>query len=111
MHWVFLFIAIVCETIASATLKLSDGFTKLVPSVCFVVSLLVTLYCSALAVKAISLSVVYALWSGIGMVLITAIGWFYFGQKLDAAAFIGLAFILIGIVILHTFSKSLKRSP
>jgi Membrane transporters of cations and cationic drugs len=107
MHWILLFTAITCEAVASVTLKMTNGFTKPLPSIGVAAALLTALYCSSLALKTISVSIAYALWSGVGMVLVVGIAWLWFGQKLDMAAIIGLSFIMAGILILFLFSKSL----
>ncbi|MDL2271947.1 multidrug efflux SMR transporter [Desulfovibrio sp. OttesenSCG-928-I05] len=107
MHWILLFTAIACEALASTALKMTQGFTKPLPSIGVAIALLASLYCSSLALKTISVSIAYALWSGVGMALVVAIAWLWFGQKLDMAAIIGLSFIVLGILILFLFSKSL----
>lgn len=107
MHWFLLFTAITFEAFASAALKMTQGFTKPLPSICVGIALLASLYCSSLALKTISVSIAYALWSGVGMLLVVAIAWLWFGQKIDLAAAIGLGFIALGILILFMFSKSL----
>lgn len=107
MHWILLVIAILCETLATAGLKFAEGFTKPLPSVAVIAGYLISFLCFSLAIKTISVSIAYAIWSGLGMVLIAVIGWLWFGQKLDGAALAGLAFIIAGIVIIHLFSKSI----
>ena len=106
MHWILLLIAIECEAFASAAMKLTDGLTRPLPTIGVLAGYLVAFPCYAIAVRTISVSIAYALWSGLGMILVAAAGWLYYGQKLDTAAVIGLAFIIAGIVIIHLFSKS-----
>lgn len=107
MHWILLFTAITCEALASIALKMTQGFTKPLPSIGVAIALLTSLYCSSLALKTISVSIAYALWSGVGMLLVVVIAWLWFEQKIDMAAIVGLSFIALGILILFLFSKSL----
>lgn len=108
MHWLLLFIAIICETLASAAVKMSEGFTKPVPTAGLFIGYGVSLYLFSLAIKTIPVGIAYAVWSGVGVALIVVLGWYFFGQKLDLAAIAGLAFIIIGILIIHLFSKSIS---
>jgi small multidrug resistance pump len=98
--------AIVCEVIATSALKSSDGFSRLWPSVITALGYLVSFYLLALALKTIPVGVAYAIWSGLGIVLIAAIGWLVFGQKLDAAALLGMALIIAGVAVMNLFSGS-----
>lgn len=104
-HWLFLLIAIVAEVIATTALKSSDGFTKLWPSLLVIVGYGVAFFCLSLAIRTISVGVAYAVWSGIGMVLITIVAWLLFNQRLDIPAFIGISLILAGVIVLKLFSK------
>jgi small multidrug resistance pump len=104
--WLVLSLAILSEVMATTALKASDGFTRLVPSVIVMLGYGTSFYLLSIALKAIPVGVAYALWSGIGIALITLIGWKYYGQKLDGAGLLGLALILTGIFILNFFSKS-----
>lgn len=108
MHWFLLFIAIICETLASAAVKMSEGFTRPVPTVGLFLGYGIALYCFSLAIKTIPVGIAYAVWSGVGVVLIVALGWYFFGQKLDLAAIVGLGCIVIGILIIHLLSKSIS---
>jgi multidrug transporter EmrE-like cation transporter len=104
--WLILGIAIMAETMATAALKSSEGFTRLVPSVLVVVGYAVAFYCLSVTLRVIPVGIAYAIWSGVGIILITIIGWTLFGQKLDAPALIGMALIIAGVVIMNVFSKS-----
>jgi len=106
MSWLYLAIAILAEVIATSALKFSDGFTKLVPSVVVVVGYGVSFYCLSLTIRHLSLGVVYAVWSGVGIALITIISWFVFGQKLDIAGVIGICLIAGGVLVLNVFSNA-----
>ena len=104
--WLFLFIAIIAEVIATSALKSSEGFTKLVPSAVVVVGYGVAFYFLSLVMKTIPVGVAYAVWSGLGIVLIAAAAWILHGQKLDAWAFIGMGLIVSGVAILNLLSKT-----
>lgn len=99
-------IAIVAEVIATSALKASDGFTRLVPSVVAGAGYCLAFYLLALVMKSIPTGVVYAVWSGLGIVLISAVGWLVYGQKLDAPAMAGMALIVAGVAVIHLFSKA-----
>ena len=107
--WATLLIAIVAEVIATSALKASDGFSKLLPSVITVLGYGVAFYCLSLTLKHIPVGVAYAVWSGLGVVLITAVSWVLFGQKLDAPALIGMGLIVAGVVVMNVFSKSVSH--
>jgi small multidrug resistance pump len=106
MAWLYLTIAIVAEVIATSFLKASDGFTKLLPSLAVVVGYSAAFFFLSLTLKEIPVGVAYAVWSGIGVTLIAAIGWVFLGQKLDAAAIAGMGLIVAGVVVLNLFSKA-----
>ena len=82
--WLFLVIAIVGEVIATSALKSSEGFTKLAPSAVVIIGYGIAFYFLSLVLKSIPVGVAYAVWSGLGVVIITAIAWLLHGQKLDA---------------------------
>ncbi len=103
--WLFLAIAIVGEVIATSALKPSEGFTRLVPSAVVVVGYGVAFYFLSLALKTIPVGVAYAVWAGLGIVLVAAIAWIIHGQKLDLWAFVGMGFIVSGVVVLNVLSK------
>lgn len=96
--------AILVEVVATNSLKASDGFTRLGPSAITVVGYAISFYLLALALKTIPVGVAYAIWSGIGIVLVTIVARVLFGQKLDAAALVGIGLILAGVVVIRVFS-------
>ena len=106
MNWLYLSIAIVAEVIATSALKASDGFSRLGPALVVVVGYGVAFYFLSLALRGIPVGVAYAVWSGVGIVLISVIGWFAFGQALDAAAVVGIGLIMAGVIVLNVFSRS-----
>ena len=106
-NWLFLLVAIVSEVIATSALKSSEGFSRLWPSVVVVIGYGIAFYCLALTLRVIPMGVVYAIWSGIGIVLITLVGWFLFDQKLDLTALLGIGLIASGVVVMNVFSKTM----
>lgn len=104
--WLLLSAAIVCETIATSALKSSEGFTKWLPSVLVVIGYGISFFLLAKILNLIPVGIAYAIWSGIGIALITIIGWIFFKQKLDLAAVIGLLLIIAGVIVINLFSKT-----
>ncbi|HNT38250.1 MAG TPA: multidrug efflux SMR transporter [Rubrivivax sp.] len=96
--------AIVSEVIATSALKASDGFTRPLPSLVTALGYALSFYLLAQALKTIPVGVAYAIWSGLGIVLISAVGWLLFGQKLDAATMLGMALIIAGVLVMNLFS-------
>lgn len=107
--WTFLAIAIVAEVVATSALKATEGFTRSGPSSVVVVGYGVAFYCLALALQAIPVGITYAVWSGVGIVLITVIAWLVYGQSLDAPAILGLGLIVAGVLVLNLWSKSVPH--
>lgn len=106
MHsWLFLFIAILAEVIATSFLKASAGFTRLWPSLVVVGGYGLAFYFLALTLKTLPVAIAYALWSGVGILLITLVSWFFLQQKLNLATLIGIGFIVFGVVIINLFGK------
>lgn len=105
-HYFYLIFAVIAETIGTSALNASQQFTKFWPSALVVLSYAISFYLLALTLKYMPVGIMYALWSGLGIVLIALIGWLYFGQKLDGAAVFGIALITAGIIVLNVFSKS-----
>jgi small multidrug resistance pump len=106
MNYLFLAIAILSEVIATSALKATHGFTRLLPSVVVVIGYVSAFYFLSLTLRTIPIGVAYAIWSGIGIALVTAIAWWFYGQRLDLAAIIGLSLIVAGVLVLNVFSKS-----
>lgn len=102
----YLAIAIVGEVIATSFLRASAGFTQLVPSVVVVVGYCVTFYFFSLALQTIPVGIGYAIWSGVGIILVSIIAFVAYGQTLDLPALIGIGLILAGVVVINVFSSS-----
>lgn len=107
-HWLLLAGAIVLEVIATSALKASAGFSRLWPSVVVVIGYSGAFYLLALALRTLPVGVAYAVWSGVGIVLIALIGWLVFGQRLDAAALAGMALIVAGVLVINLFSQTVR---
>lgn len=105
-QWLFLSVAIVSEVVATSALKASDGFTQLWPSVVVIAGYVIAFFFLSLTLRTMPVGVAYAIWSGVGIVLVTLIAWYIFEQSLDIPAIIGLTLIVTGVVILQVFSKS-----
>ncbi|ANF83352.1 transporter (plasmid) [Acinetobacter sp. NCu2D-2] len=106
MSFIYLAIAIVAEVIATSALKASEGFSMLWPSVITIIGYAIALFFLSLTLKTIPMGIAYAIWSGAGIILISAVGLIVYKQQLDLAALIGLSFMIIGIVVINVFSKS-----
>lgn len=105
-HYLYLTLAILAETIGTTALQASAQFTRLWPSVLVVIAYAISFYLLALALKFMPLGVVYAIWSGLGIVFIACIGFVVFGQMLDLAAVVGMGLIIAGILVIHLLSNS-----
>jgi small multidrug resistance pump len=106
MHWLYLAIAIVAEVVATSLLKSTESFTRLGPSLIVAAGYASAFYFLTLTLKTIPVGVAYAVWSGAGMVLVTAVAWFWHKQVLDLPAIIGMALIIAGVLIMNLFSRS-----
>lgn len=106
MTYVFLAIAIAAEVAGTTFLKLSDGFTRPVPSVLTVLGYGVSFYFLSIALRSIPTGIAYAIWSGVGIILIALIAWLFQGQKLDAAAIGGMGLIIAGLLVMNLLSES-----
>lgn len=105
MHYLYLGFAIVSEVVATALLKRSDGFTKLGPTLLSLLGYAISLGLLSLTLRTIPTGVAYAIWSGLGVVLIAIISYFFNGESLDRPAMVGLALIVAGVVVMQVFSK------
>lgn len=109
MDWLYLIIAIISEVAATSALKATDGFTRIIPSFIVVAGYGSAFYFLSLTLRTFPVGVVYAVWSGAGVALITLIGWVMFNQKLDTPALIGIGLIITGVIVLNVFSKSVMH--
>ena len=103
--YIFLLIAIISEVTASTALRATKGFTQLVPSVITVVGYAISFYALSMTLATIKLGIAYAIWSGVGIILITILGLLVYGQKLDWPAIVGIVLIILGVVVIQVFSE------
>ncbi len=106
MPYLYLLIAIGAEVTATSFMKESHGFTKLIPSFVTVAGYSIAFYFLSLTLRDIPTGIAYAIWSGVGIILITTVAWLFQGQKLDLPAMLGMALIIAGVVIMNLFSKA-----
>ncbi len=105
MAYLYLFIAIVAEVVGTSALKASQEFTRLWPSVTVVVGYALAFYMLTLVLRTLPVGIAYAVWAGLGIVLVTLIGVLWFGERLDLPAVLGVAMIIAGVVVIQVFSK------
>ena len=104
--WIYLTLAIFSEVLATASLKSTEGFTKLWPSVLVLVGYSAAFYFLSMTLDSIPIGVAYAIWSGVGVAAITLVSIFFLDQKIDTAGFIGIGLIVAGVIVLRIFSES-----
>lgn len=109
MHYLYLAIAICAEVVATSALKATDGLTKLWPTVIMIAGYAVAFIGLSLTVKTMNLGIAYAIWAGVGIVLISIVGWVLYKQALDAPALVGMGLIISGVVVINLFSKSVTH--
>lgn len=108
-QFIFLFLAIMLEVVGTSGLKASEQFSKLLPSVITVVAYVCAFYFLGLTLKTLPVGIAYAIWSGVGIVLISVIGLIFFKQSLDLPAILGLGLIIAGVVVINIFSKNVSH--
>jgi small multidrug resistance pump len=106
VKWLYLFIAIISEVVATSALKASQGFTRPMPSILVIAGYAAAFYFLSLTLNSIPLGVAYALWSGVGILLVSFAGVMLYHQTLDLPAILGILLIVAGVVVLCLFSKS-----
>ncbi|MFZ6727404.1 DMT family transporter [Undibacterium sp. MH2W] len=109
MNWLYLGLAIICEVIATSALKASSGFTRPVPTVILAVGYTAAFYFLSLTLRSIPVGIAYAVWSGVGVVLISLVAWLLYGQELDVPAMLGMGLIVAGVIVLNLFSKTVSH--
>ena len=102
--WLYLLVAIVAEVIATSALAASQGFSRLLPSAVVVAGYGIAFYFLSLTLRSIPVGIAYAVWSGVGVVLISLAGLVLFGQRLDFAAMLGIGLIVAGVLVINLFS-------
>jgi small multidrug resistance pump len=109
LNYVVLLAAIFMEVIGTTALSRSDSFTRLTPTLISLACYGASFWLISFPLKTMPTGVVYATWSGVGIVLIAGIAWLRYGQKLDFPALLGLGFIIIGCIIANGFSKTVRN--
>jgi small multidrug resistance pump len=109
MAYFFLFLAIFAEVTATSALKSCNGFTRPLPSLIVIAGYCISFYALSQAVKVLPLGYAYALWCGIGIIVIVGVGYFYYRQPVDFAGFCGVSLIMVGVAVLNLFSKMAVR--
>jgi len=107
--FLYLSIAIVAEVIGTTALKSSEEFTRLWPSLIVVIGYSVAFYMLSLVLKTVPVGVAYAIWSGVGIVLIAVVGALLFKQVPDTPAMIGMGLIITGVLVMNIFSKTISH--
>ncbi|WP_323785457.1 multidrug efflux SMR transporter [Thalassovita sp.] len=106
MHYIYLLLAILTETAGTMALQASEQFTRIGPTILVVLGYAASFYFMALVLKFMPVGIVYAIWSGVSIALIAAMGKVFFNQQLDLPAYLGIALILTGILVIQLFSKT-----
>ncbi|QIE41856.1 DMT family transporter [Meridianimarinicoccus aquatilis] len=106
IHYVYLVIAILFEVTATSALPASQQFTRLWPSVIVVVGYCLSFFFLSMTLKVMPVGVVYALWSGLGIVTVAIVGYFVYNQKLDVPAVLGMGLIILGVLVINLFSST-----
>lgn len=106
MKWIYLLIAVSAEVLATSALKASEGLTKLQPATLVVAGYAIAFYFLSLTLNSIPVGIAYAVWSGAGVILISIIGWGYYGQSLDPPALVGIGLIVAGVGVINLLSKA-----
>ncbi|WP_110598037.1 MULTISPECIES: DMT family transporter [Salinicola] len=105
MSYLLLALAIVAEVVATSSLKASAGFTRWLPSLVVVVGYGFSFYALSLVLKSLPVGITYAIWAGLGIVLVTLIGIVFYGEKPDLPAYLGMGLIIAGVVVIQVFSR------
>ena len=106
MNWLFLAVAIISEVIATSALKSAEGFTRLAPSLIVIIGYASAFYFLSLTLRTIPLGIAYAIWSGVGVALVSIVGLFIYHQTLNTGAIIGIAIIILGVIVLSLYSTT-----
>lgn len=109
LYFFYLTLGIIAETIATSSLIYTKEFTRLWPSVGVLLMYIIGLFFLTISLRIIPVGIAYAIWAGVGIVLVAVMGYFLHKQQLDAPAVIGIGLILVGVVVINLFSKSIKH--
>jgi small multidrug resistance pump len=109
LTYLYLTLAIISEVTATSALKATEQFTKLIPSLIVIIGYVISFLFLSLTLKNMHTGIAYAVWSGFGIVLVSIAGWFFYGQKLDLPAVLGISLIIIGALIINISSKTVSH--
>lgn len=109
MAYVYLLFAIIAEVIATSALKASEEFTKILPSLIVVLGYGVTFYLLTFVLRTIPIGVTYAIWSGLGVILVTLVSMVIYKEIPDIASVIGMGLIILGVIVINVFSKTVSH--
>ncbi len=109
MRYVYLAAAILCEVVATSALKAADGFRAPGPTVLVILGYAAAFYLLSLTLRTVPVGIAYAIWSGVGQVLVMLFAWLLYRQTLDGPALAGIGLILAGVMVLALFSKSMPH--
>lgn len=109
MAWLYLGVAIIAEVIATSALKASQEFTRLGPSLLVIAGYALAFYCLTLVLRTLPVGIVYAIWSGLGIVLVSVVAAVIYKQQPDLPAMLGMGLILAGVVVINLFSKTVAH--
>lgn len=109
MNWLFLAMATITEVVGTLSLKSSNGFTNFMPSIVVIICYGLALYSLSMAIRTIPVGVAYAIWCALGIVLVALISWIKNDQRLDLPAIIGMILIMLGILVMNIFSKTVTH--
>jgi small multidrug resistance pump len=109
MAYLYLAIAIIAEVAATSALKASEEFTKLIPSIIVIAGFLTALYFMTLVLRTIPVGITYAIWSGLGIILVSIVSFILYDEIADLPAIIGMGFIIFGVIIINVFSKTISH--
>ena len=107
--YLFLALAIIAEVVATTSLKATEEFTKIVPTIIMIVAYLVSFYFMTLVLKFIPLGITYAIWSGVGIVLVAIVGAWRFKEIPGLPSILGMGLIISGVIVIHVFSKNINH--
>ncbi|HSF09481.1 MAG TPA: SMR family transporter [Nitrospirales bacterium] len=108
MTYLYLFLAIVAEVIATSSLKAAEGFTKLGPSLLVVIGYFAAFFLLSLVLRSMTVGIAYAIWSGVGIILLALVGAVAFREIPDTPAVIGMGLIIAGVIVIHVFSETVR---
>jgi small multidrug resistance pump len=108
MPYLYLFMAILAEVIATSALKSAEGFTKLGPSMLVIIGYGAAFYLLSLVLRHMTVGIAYAIWSGVGIVLVALVGFVVFREMPDTPAILGMGMIIAGVTVIHTFSNTVR---